>query len=139
VLIPCAGGHLIEWRSRKASLFFSLLRPCPPTHCRCRGILLNLITLSDTHTHTHIHAHARTRARAHTRARTHTRARSLGRTPLDEGSAHHIGLYLITRNGHKIQIFMPTTVAEFEPTIPTSERPETYPFDRVTTGIGLHY
>ena len=63
---------------------------CLPTSCRCRGILLHLITLTDTHTH----------------------ARSLGGTPLDEGSAHHIGLYLIRRNGHKIQTSMPPRPSE---------------------------
>jgi len=28
------------------------------THCRCRGLLLHLITLNDTHTHTHTHTHS---------------------------------------------------------------------------------
>ena len=30
-----------------------LVSPLIPTHCRRRGLLLHLITLSDTHTHTH--------------------------------------------------------------------------------------
>ena len=37
--------------------------------CRCRGLLLHLITLNDTHTHTHTHIH------------------TLGRSSLNEGSA----------------------------------------------------
>jgi len=33
-----------------------LVSPLIPTHGRCRGLLLHLITLSDTHTHTHTHS-----------------------------------------------------------------------------------
>jgi hypothetical protein len=45
-----------------------LVWPPVPTHCRCRGLLLHLITVIDTHT--------------------------LGRTTLDEGSARRRGLCL---------------------------------------------
>jgi hypothetical protein len=48
-----------------SSFFLSFwVWPLLPTHCRCRGLLLHLITLNDTHTHT------------------------LSRAPLDEGLAH---------------------------------------------------
>jgi len=50
-----------------------------PTHCRCRGLLMLLITIHHTHTHTH----------------------TLGRTPLDEWSAHAQTSYLTTHNPHK--------------------------------------
>jgi len=42
--------------------------PLLPTHCRCKRLLLHLVTLNGTHTHTHIHI-------------------KLDWTPLDEGSA----------------------------------------------------
>jgi hypothetical protein len=42
------------------SCFLSYYDLCLPTHCRCRGILLHLITLSDRNTHTQGHnAHTR--------------------------------------------------------------------------------
>ena len=46
-----------------------------PTHCRCRVLLLHLITLSDTYI--------------------------LSRTPLDEGPDRRRDLYLPTHNTHK--------------------------------------
>jgi hypothetical protein len=94
-----------------------LVWPLLPTHCRCRGLLLHLITLNDTHTHIHKHTH------------------TLGR-PLDEGSARRNDLYLTTHNTHKNQTSMPPS--GFEPAIPASERPQTYDaLDRAATGIGL--
>jgi hypothetical protein len=89
-------------------LFISFLDlwPLLPTHCRCRGLLLYLIILSDTNT--------------------------LGRTPLYEWSARRRDLYLTTHNTHKIQTAMPP--AEFEPVIPVSERPQTHALDHVATG-----
>jgi hypothetical protein len=84
--------------------------PLLPIHCRCRRLLLQLITLNDTHTHT------------------------LGRTPLDEGPARRRDLYLKTHNIQTRQTSMPP--AGFEPTIPASERPQTHALDRATTGIG---
>jgi len=45
----------------------------------------------------------------------------LGRTPLDEWSARHRGLYLTIHNTNKRQTSMIPAV--FEPTIPTGERP----------------
>jgi hypothetical protein len=56
---------------------------------------------------------------------THT---TVGRTPLDGGSAHR------NTNIHKRQISM--SPVGFEPTIPASARPQTYTLDRVATGIG---
>ena len=58
-----------------------------------------MITLNDTHTHTH----------------------TLGRIPLDEGSAHRSDLYLITNNISKTKTSMPP--AGFEPAIPVIARP----------------
>jgi hypothetical protein len=79
-----------------------------PTHCRCRGLLLYLITLKDTHTH------------------------ALGRTPLSEWSARHKELYLTSHKRHK-----PMPPAWFEPAISASERPHTYALDHAATGIAL--
>jgi hypothetical protein len=59
---------------------------------------------------------------------------TLGRTPLDEGSASSRDLYLTTHTTHKRQTSMPP--AAFEPTIPTSEQPQTHALDRAATGIG---
>jgi hypothetical protein len=58
---------------------------------------------------------------------------TLGRTPLEEWPARHRDLYLTTHNTHKIQTNMPP--AGFEPTIPTSVRPQTHVLERATTGI----
>jgi hypothetical protein len=53
---------------------------------------------------------------------------TLGRTPLDEGSARRRDLYLTTHNTHKRQTSMPPV--GFELTIPTSARPQTHALDR---------
>jgi len=44
-------------------------------------------------------------------------------------------LYLTTHNTHKRQTSMPP--AAFEPTIPASERPQTYSLHRAAAGIGI--
>jgi hypothetical protein len=62
---------------------------------------------------------------------THT---TVGRTPLDEGSARRRDLYLTTQTLYKRQTSMP--VVGFEPTIPASARPRTYTLDRAATEIG---
>jgi hypothetical protein len=62
---------------------------------------------------------------------THT---TLRRTPLDQGSARRTDLYLTTLITHMRQTSMP--LAGFEPTIPTSERPQTHAIDRAATGLG---
>jgi len=71
--------------------------------------LLHLITFNHTHTHT------------------------LGRTPLDEGSAPRRDLYLTTHNNQKRQTSMPP--AEFEPAIPATERLQTHAVDLADTAI----
>jgi len=65
----------------------------------------------------------------------HTQRRtSLSRTPLDEWSARHRDLDLTTHNTHKKETSMPPV--RFEPTISAGERPQTYAWDRPTTGTG---
>jgi len=60
---------------------------------------------------------------------------TLGRTPLDEGSAQRGDLYVTAHNTHTDrQTDMPT--AGFEPAIPASERPQTHALDRLVTGPG---
>ena len=67
-----------------------------PAHCSCRGLLLSLITLNDTHIHTY----------------------TFGRTVLDEGSAHCREVYLTKHKTHMREIFM--TSGGFEPKIPAN-------------------
>jgi hypothetical protein len=64
---------------------------------------------------------------------THFRHTTLGRTPLDEGSARRKDLYLTTHRSHGRQTSM--TPAGLEPTIPVSERPQTHALDCAATGI----
>ena len=65
----------------------------------------------------------------------YTRRRTtVGRTPLDEWSARHRGLYLTAHNTHNRQTPMP--LMGFEPTISAGERPQTYALDHAATGIG---
>ena len=59
---------------------------------------------------------------------------TLGRTPLDELSAHCRDLYLTAHNTHERKTSMPP--ARFEPAIPANERPLTHALDRTATGIG---
>jgi len=64
----------------------------------------------------------------------HTQRRTtVGRTPLDEGSARRRDLYLTTHNCHKRQTSMPSV--GFEPTTSASEWPQTYASDRAATHI----
>jgi hypothetical protein len=65
---------------------------------------------------------------------THLRHTTLGRTPLDEGSARRRDLYLTTHNTHNRQTSMPPV--GFEPAIPVSKRPKTHALDRMDTAIG---
>jgi hypothetical protein len=62
---------------------------------------------------------------------------TLGKTPLEEGSARRRDLYLTTHNTHKRQTSM--SPVGLEPTIPVSERPQTHALDRTATGIGHKY
>jgi hypothetical protein len=66
-----------------------------------------------------------------TRTHTHT----LGRTPLDEGSARRRDLYLTTHNAHNRKTSMPT--AGFEPETPENEHPQTHALDRTASGLGM--
>jgi hypothetical protein len=62
---------------------------------------------------------------------------TLGRFPLDEGSALRRKLYLTSHNTEKRCTSMP--LAGFEPAIPASERPQTHVLDRAAIGIGKSY
>ena len=65
----------------------------------------------------------------------HTQWRiTVGRTPLDEWSAHRRDLYLTAQNTHNRQTSMPPV--GFEPMISAGERPQTYTLDRVGSGTG---
>ena len=59
---------------------------------------------------------------------------TLGRTPLDEGSARRRDLYLTTHNIHNRQTSMPP--GRIRTAIPASERPQTHTLHRAATGIG---
>ena len=76
-----------------------------------------------------------TRASSFTRFLDYIQRRTtVGRTPLDEGSARRRDLYLTTYNVHNRQTSTPPV--GFEPIIPASERPQTYTLDRAATGTG---
>jgi hypothetical protein len=65
----------------------------------------------------------------------HTKLRAtVGRTPLDEWSAHRRDLYLTTHNTHNRQ----TSVLPvgLKPTISAGDQPQTYVLDRSATGTG---
>jgi hypothetical protein len=65
----------------------------------------------------------------------HTQRRTtVGRTPLDEGSARRRDLYPITYNSHNRQnIHTPGGIGTQNP---ASERPQTYALDSASTGTG---
>jgi hypothetical protein len=76
------------------------------------------------------------RASTFTRFLDHTQWRTtLVRTSLDEWSARRRDLYLTTYDTRNGQTSMPP--AGLEPTIPASERPQTYALDRAATEIGV--
>ena len=79
-----------------------------PNHCGCRGLLLHLITLNDTHTH--------------------IKPNSVGLLWMRDGPV--ADLYLTTHNIHNRQTSIPP--AGFEPTIPVGERPQTQPLTGIT-------
>ena len=60
---------------------------------------------------------------------------AIGKSPLDDGSAHRRDLYMTTYHTHKRQTSMPS--AWFEPAILATERPQTHAIDRAASGIGL--
>ena len=59
---------------------------------------------------------------------------TVGRTPLDEWSAHCRDLYLTTHNTHNRQTSMPPV--GFETMISAGEQPQTYALDCAATGTG---
>jgi hypothetical protein len=63
------------------------------------------------------------------------RRTTLDRTPLDEESARRRDLYLRTHNIYKRATSL--LPVEIEPTIPASERPQTYTLDPAETRIGI--
>jgi hypothetical protein len=60
---------------------------------------------------------------------------TLGKTPLDEGSAQRRDVYLKSHNIHNRQISM--AVAGFETAIPARGQPQTHALDRAATGTGV--
>ena len=80
---------------------FFLSLPLISTRCRFTGLLLHLIAFNKTHTHTH----------------------TIGRSPLDEGSACRRNFCLTTHNNHKRQIAMPPSGFE----TPTTRYPRLRP------------
>ena len=74
------------------------------------------------------------RASSFTRSSDHTKRTTVGRTPLDEGSARRKDLYLTTHNIHNRETSMPPEV--FEPTIAAGERLHTHALNRPATGTG---
>jgi hypothetical protein len=103
-------GFRVSVLTLTLSLFLSF-RIFLPTHYRRRWLLLHLTNSF--------------------------RRTTLGRTPLNEGSARPIGLYLNTHNIHKRQKYIHP--AEFEPVFPVTERLQTHALDRAATGIGDLY
>ena len=82
------------------------------------------------------HPTQRARPSSFTRSLDHTQRRTtVGRTPLDEWSAHRRDLYLTTHSTHNRQTDMPPM--GFEQTIPASERPQTHALDGAATGTGI--
>ena len=76
------------------------------------------------------------RASSFTRFLDHTQRRTtVGRTPLDEWSAHRRDLYLTTHNTHNRQMSMPPV--GFEPTTPAGKRLQTYALGRAATGTSI--
>ena len=101
------------------SLFISYSVLFLPTHCRCGGLLLHLITLNDTYTHARAHTHTHTHTPHTTHTHTHTH------TPHSVGFLWSCNRPVADRSVWKhttLITFMP--LAEFEPAIPTSERPQ---------------
>ena len=60
---------------------------------------------------------------------------TVGRTPLDEGSACRRDLYLTTHNTHKRKTFV--YPAEFEPAVPAIDQSPTLALDRSASEIGV--
>jgi hypothetical protein len=121
-LIGCTVCRLrADWHWLQDSGVFGTLGIPPPPHTR-QSIVRMFVFLAR-------------QPPSFTRFLYHTqRPTTVGRTPLDEWSARRRDLYLTTHNTQNRHTSMPTV--RFEPTTTTSERPQTYPFDRAATGIG---
>ena len=125
--------HFTSWlfpigvRAERVYVFFTF-------HCMLhdRGLDLNTIIMCNFWRNSPTRAMAASCSRFLDRTQLHTTVSS---TPLDEGSARRRDLYLTTHNTHKRQASM--TPAEFEPTIPASDRPQTLALERSVTGIGI--
>jgi hypothetical protein len=102
-----------KYRQNVTKFFLPVLVwPLVPTHCRCRGLLLHLITLNDTHTHTHTHI------------RWDSSGRGIGpsQRPVPDNAQH------------TQQTDM--SLAGFEPAILASKQAQTHALDRAATGVG---
>ena len=76
------------------------------------------------------------RASSFTRFTDHTQRRAtVGRTPLDEGSARPRDFYLTNHNTHNRQTCPPVG---FEPTISAGERPQNFALDGAAIGTGCN-
>jgi len=64
------------------------------------------------------------------------RVTTLGRNPVDKGSARCTDPYLTTNN--TFMRYTAMLLARFEPAIPASERPQTHALDRTAGGIGIN-
>jgi hypothetical protein len=62
---------------------------------------------------------------------------TLGKTPLEEGSARRRDLCLTVNNIHRGQVSM--SPAGVEPIIPASQRPQTYVLDLAFSGAGRRF
>jgi hypothetical protein len=113
-----------------------------PAHCMCRGLLLHLFTLEDTHARAHMRArmhmcvHTLEFTCAHTweghacmctcacmRTHWNAHAHTLGRAPMDKWLVYHRDLYLTTHNSQETDIHVPLL---FKPAYPASKRPQTH-------------
>jgi hypothetical protein len=77
-----------------------------------------MITLSDRHSHTHTQTH------------------TLGKTSLDEGSAHRSDLYLTTHNNQETDNH---ATGEIRTHNPSKRKVEDYALNRAEIGIGNFY
>ena len=107
--------HVPSYNCSKTGAFFLslLVWPILPTNCRCRGLLLHLITLR--HTHTHTHTHIQVVELPQTRDRTVVETSNC-----------------TTHNTHNRQTSIPR--ARLKPAILSSERPQTCALDRAVNG-----
>jgi hypothetical protein len=94
---------VVELSAYNDSSFFFPSLTSSATHIRCKGLLLNLITLNGTHKH------------------------SVGFPCTRERPVVEVSLYVTIHNTHERQTTMP--LAGFEPSFSAIERPHTYAID----------